>query len=967
MGAKIKRILRKISLKRTTVLAIVFIFMSCVLIHRLFQLQIIQGEDYVNSFQLQTTKTRTLSSTRGNIFDRDGKALAYNQLAYSITLEDNGTYTDTKSKNLFLNGMLYRLVKILEKNGDSVDTSNFHIVLDENGEFVFDVDEGFTLNRFRADIYGQIYIDDLTEKQSSATAESIMKELCSEDRFLIATGGKDNVYSKEEQEEYQLPEFFSLEDALKIALIRYQLSNNQFVKYLAVTIATDVSEETVASVMENKSSFQGVEVVEDSIRVYEDHVSLGPILGYTGKASYEELEELQKEDSTYTINAVIGKAGIEQYMETTLKGTDGQETVSVDNMGKVLRIDEDTKVEPVAGKDVYLTIKTEWQKDIYEILKQRVAGILLSKIENTKTFDRTAITDSIQIRIPIYDCYFQLINNNIIDIEKFEEADASETEKTLFAKFQQKQQEVFDKISNEFNGDNTAAYKDQSEEMQEYIHYLENTFLMQQEGILSSNMIDTSDPIYRQWEDEGTLSLKAYLTYAAGQNWIDISKISSEQDYLDSSEVYQTLAAYTEEKLRTDLGFCKLLYKYMLQEDRISGEEVCLVLYEQGVLDKNDNHYESLASGTMSAYDFMTTKIYTLEIEPAMLALEPCSASAVVVDPYTGDTLACVTYPGYDNNRLSNNIDLEYYVKLATDLSTPFYNKATQQRTAPGSTFKLASAITGILNGVVQQGTTIECTGSFELVQPPINCWNTYGCGLLDLNTAIEVSCNTYFNTVGFELGKNAEGEFSEAITLSKLQETASLLGLDKKSGIELTETSPHVSDSLGVPSYIGQGTNDYTTTQLARYAAVLANSGTAYKLTLLDKVTDSSGNILEEYQPEVVSQVTLDDVYWDEIHDGMRRVISSNTIFSGLEVEAAGKTGTAQERTDIPDHALIIGYAPYDTPQYAIAVRVANGYASGNTCYIADDIFKYLFSAKDKKSLITGYASSETSDVSND
>lgn len=967
MGTKIKKLLKKISLKRTTVLAILFICMSCVLINRLFQLQIIQGEDYVNSFQLQTTKTRTLKSTRGNIFDRDGKVLASNKLAYSITLEDNGSYTDTKSKNLFLNGMLYQLLKILDKNGDSVDTSNFHIVLDENGEFVFDVGEGFTLNRFRADIYGQIYIDDLTEEEASATAKQIMAELCSEDRFLIAMGGKDNVYTEEEQKEYNLPEFFAPSDALKIALIRYQLSNNRFMKYLAVTIATDVSEETVASVMENQSSFQGVEVVEDSIRVYEDHVSLGPILGYTGKASYEELEELQKEDSSYNTNAIIGKAGIEQYMETTLKGTDGQETVSVDNMGKVLRIDEETKVEPVAGKDVYLTLKTEWQKDIYEILKQRVAGILLSKIENSKTFDRTAITDSIQIRIPIYDCYFQLINNNVIDIEAFEETDASETEKTLFVKFQQKQQEVFDKIANEFNGDQTAAYKDQSEEMQEYIHYLEHTFLMQQEEILSSNMIDTADPIYRQWEDEGTLSLKAYLTYAAGQNWIDISKISSDQEYMDSSEVYQALASYTEEKLRTDLGFCKLLYKYMLQEDRISGEEVCLVLYEQGVLDKNDNHYESLASGVMSAYDFMTTKIYTLEIEPAMLALEPCSASAVVVDPYTGDTLACVTYPGYDNNRLSNNMDLEYYAKLATDLSTPFYNKATQQRTAPGSTFKLASAITGILNGYVQQGTMVTCTGSFELVQPPIDCWNSYGCGMLDLNTAIEVSCNTYFNTVGFELGKNAEGEFSEAITLSKLQETASLLGLDKKSGIELTETSPHVSDSLGVPSYIGQGTNDYTTTQLARYAAVLANSGTAYKLTLLDKVTDSSGNILEEYQPEVVSQVTLDDVYWNEIHDGMRRVISSNTIFSGLTVEAAGKTGTAQERTDIPDHALIIGYAPYDVPKYAIAVRVANGYSSGNTCYIADDIFKYLFSAKDKKSLITGYASSETSDVSHD
>lgn len=89
----------------------------------------------------------------------------------------------------------------------------------------------------------------------------------------------------------------------------------------------------------------------------------------------------------------------------------------------------------------------------------------------------------------------------------------------------------------------------------------------------------------------------------------------------------------------------------MLQEDTISGSEICLVLYEQGVLSKDDGSYEALASGSMTAYDFMINKIYTLEIEPAQLALEPCSASAVITDVKTGDVLACVSYPGYDNNR----------------------------------------------------------------------------------------------------------------------------------------------------------------------------------------------------------------------------------------------------------------------------------------------------------------------------
>lgn len=116
----------------------------------------------------------------------------------------------------------------------------------------------------------------------------------------------------------------------------------------------------------------------------------------------------------------------------------------------------------------------------------------------------------------------------------------------------------------------------------------------------------------------------------------------------------------------------------------------------------------------MTAYDFMINKIYNLEIEPAQLALEPCSASAVITDVKTGDVLACVSYPGYDNNRLVNNMDTDYYAKLSTDKSSPFFNKATQQTAAPGSTFKILSTIAGMSEGVIDDGTYINCTGSFD-------------------------------------------------------------------------------------------------------------------------------------------------------------------------------------------------------------------------------------------------------------
>lgn len=965
MGTKIKRIFKKISLKRTTVLILVFVIMSVVLVRRLFDLQIIQGEDYISKFQARTTKERVLKSTRGNILDRNGDILASNVLSYSLTLEDNGTYTSTREKNLTLNGVAYQVLQILHSNGDDI-THSFHIVVDKNGEYAFDVVEGFTLNRFRADIYGQALIDDLKDEQKTATADQMMEFLTGSEKFSIVLSG-DRAYTEDELISHGLPLTLTKQEMLDIATIRYELNTNSFKKYMQVTIATNVSEKSVAAIMENKTGLQGIDVVEDSIRQYIDDESMAPILGYTGKASSEELTELRKQNPDYSNDAIVGKAGIEQYMELTLQGTDGKETVSVDNLGKVLKIDEDTKVEPVAGDDVQLTIDTDWQSAIYQILKQRVAGVLLTKIDAAKTFDYTYVTDASQIRIPIYDVYNALISNSVIDITKFSNEDASDIEKNLYAKFQQKQQRVFDTISTKLNGLNPPAYKDEDEETQEYLSYICNDLLRDTLGIISKDAIDTSDATYKAWTTDETISLKDYLTYATSQGWIDISSFSPEGEYLDSEEIYQALTAYIIDYLSTDTGFSKLLYKYMLQEDTISGQEICLVLYEQGVLDKNDDDYENLASGAMGAYDFMINKIYTLEIEPAQLALMPCSASAVVVDVKTGDVVALVSYPGYDNNRLTNDMDTDYYAKLALDQSSPFFNKATQQTTAPGSTLKLLSTIAGMEEGIIDEGTYIECTGTFDYVDPPINCWYKNGHGSLDIRTAIEQSCNYFFNMIGFQLGKVGDNEFSEVQSLNKLQEYASLIGLDRKTGIELSEATPKVSDAKAVPSYMGQGNNLFTTSELARYATVMATSGNVFKLTLLDKVMDPKGDVIQEYEPEIEDVVNISSNIWDVIHDGMRRVIQTHSQFDGLGVEVAGKTGTAELDLRHPNHGLFIGYAPASDPEYAVAIRIANGYSSGNACLIANDIFKYMYNLADKDSILTGIASTDTSDTSND
>ncbi len=956
MVKKLSGLLKKVHISRTTILSLVFTLLSFVLIHHLFNLQIIQGEDYRNNFSIMTTKERTLKSTRGNIYDRNGELLAYNQLSYSLTLEDSGTYDTNREKALALNGEAYKIIKILESNGDTI-SQDFHIYIDEHGNYAFDV-EGTSLMRFRADVYGESYIDDLEPAQKEADADTIMSYLTSEERFAIVRN--ERPYTEDELTEAGLPLELTKDELLKITIIRYQLSLTSYQKYLRVTIATDLSEASVAAISENKDTLTGVEIIEDTKRVYTDSIYFASIIGYTGKASAEELAELKEQKEGYTSTSIIGKAGIEQVMETTLQGSDGSETVYVDNLGKTLDIDEESRIEPVSGNDVYLTIDRDLQIATYKILEQRLAGILINVIYDGKEFDMSQISDSSEIKIPIYDVYNAIINNSIIDTDHFIADDASQSERELQAAFDTKQATVFAQIENELTGNSPAAYKDLSLEMQEYMSYIVNDLLMNNTGILDKSAIDTSDDIYIAWTKDETISLKEYLTYAASQNWINIAELEEEDTYLDSTQVYNSLAEYICNYLAESNAFSKLLYKYLIKEDVISGTQICHALYDQGILSKDDDDYSAFSSGIMSSYDLILEKIRGLEITPAQLALEPCSGSAVVVDPNIGEVLACVTYPGYDNNRLANDMDVDYYYQIYNDLSTPLYNKATQQTTAPGSTFKPVTAAAGLGEAVIDEYTVFDCNGVFDLTETPLSCWNQYGHNSLSVSEGIKHSCNVFFCNVAYQLGIDEEGSFRDSTALAQLQAYADLFELDEKSGIEISEARPQVSENYGIQSSIGQGTHLYTTTQLARYVATIANTGTAYNISLLDKTTDPAGNLIMDYSSDVLSTVDLSANIWNVLQTGMRSVIENNASFKDFGVNVSGKTGTAQESKTSPDHALFVSYAPSESPEIAMAVRIANGYSSTNALQAGKDILSYYFKLADESDIITGHASSD-------
>ena len=144
---------------RLMILTAIFIALGGILIYRVFDLQIVNGESYLNDFRLKTTKVRTLSSTRGNIYDRNGNYLAYNELAFNVTIED--VYESGRGKNAQLNETIYKLVCMIEKNGDSI-VNDFNIIIDNDGNYAFAVEDR-QLKRFLADVYGYTSYDAMLE------------------------------------------------------------------------------------------------------------------------------------------------------------------------------------------------------------------------------------------------------------------------------------------------------------------------------------------------------------------------------------------------------------------------------------------------------------------------------------------------------------------------------------------------------------------------------------------------------------------------------------------------------------------------------------------------------------------------------------------------------------------------------------------------------------------------------------
>lgn len=917
MSYDIKDFLKKFFSSRLFVLAAVFIVFFGIILARIFTLQVVNGKSYQENFSLKIQMKQPINAARGNIYDKNGKLLAYNELAYSISINDSTTYSSTKEKNKAVNAELAEILTVLKNNGETLN-NDFKIDRKKDGTYSFNV-SGSSLNRFRADVFGKSSADDLEYDkdtgidEANATAEQIMEYLMGKDNFGISSKYDGDL-------------------AYRIVVVRYAMLGNRFARYKEVKIATDVSDKTVAYVNEHMDTLSGISVNEDMIRKYNYSEYFSSIIGYTGPISESEYTALHKKNKDYTQNDTVGKAGMEQHYETYLRGKNGEQKFYIDNVGRISEIISST--DSVAGDDLYLSIDADLQKATYLALQNEIAAIVYSNIKSGE--------------IPINDVYTALIGNSVINTEHFSKAKASDTEKNVLSVFKSRQKTTLGKIKQELTSSPEALNTMSDEVLDEFTYIIS---MLKDDQVLLKNEIDTSDSVYQKWKNQ-KISPKEYLSYCITQHWIDISQLNVDEKYADSTEVYDALCKYILKNIKTDTEFSKIIYQYMITRGEISPRQLCLILFDQGVLDYDDATVNKLKNGSLSPRDFLMKKIYNIEITPAQLALEPCTGSCVVTDEKTGEILAMVSYPGYDSNKLANGVDSEYFASLQHDKSSPLLNYATQQKTAPGSTFKLVSATAGLAENVITTSDQIRCTGIYNDISNKPKCWIYPGShGLDNVSEAIRDSCNVFFYTVGNRLAQKKTGSYNDANGIDLIQKYAHIYGLDQKTGLEISESKSSVATEYPVMAAIGQSDNNYTTVALSRYVTAVA-SGKKYNYQLMNKIVDADGKTVKKYKAdyEDISD-TLTSSQWDAFHSGMREVVSTMDRFQGFDIPVAGKTGTAQQ-TGHANHGLFIGYAPYDDPEITIAVRIANGYSSHNAATAARNVISYYYKETSMKDI---------------
>lgn len=314
----------------------IVIFIGIILILQLVNLQIVKGEEYRFNSQSRLFREASVQAPRGEIYDRNNRVLARNREAFHVQIIKTSVEPDR------LNQVLLSLIKVLEKNGDSY-RDNFPLNVDPVKLDLGDSQDnnGSKVKRFKEQF--KVKKKDITDKELFEHIRSY----------------------------YQIPEDFSTEEARKVIALRYEMTNQAASQFDPVTVAVDVSKQTVAELEERHIDFPGISIMVEPVREYPNGSVASHVLGYIGKIDEKEYNKLK--DKGYKRNDLIGKDGLEKSLEGLLRGKSGLRKVEVDTKGRLTGEIGGTSPEP--GDNIYLSLDIELQKVAEKALKETIDKI----------------------------------------------------------------------------------------------------------------------------------------------------------------------------------------------------------------------------------------------------------------------------------------------------------------------------------------------------------------------------------------------------------------------------------------------------------------------------------------------------------------------------------------------------------------------------------------------------------------
>lgn len=897
------RRLKALLSNRIVILAILFAVILYLLWSNLFRLQVLESGDYESLNADTYVRTVMTDGTRGDIYDRYGRPLAYNEYTWSL-------YYDSSQEVEDLNGLCHQISQLLLEH-EVNDSLSLAISYSEEQGFYFlsDYENSAVLRYlFLAEIY--------SKSSSQLTAQE--KQTTAEEAYL---------YMRDEL--FEIPQdTYSIAETLEIMKYRYAIYIQRFQTDTPILIAEDIPEELRVSMMERSQEYPGFTFQSEENRVYPGGEAFAHIIGYMSSIPETELEAY--EQNGYDPEDRIGIEGLEAAYESSLHGTQGMIEITYSSVTDE-ELSRETIQEATKGNDIYLTIDMDLQQESYEILVEKVKSLLIDKITGVSSSDGSSYSAS--------DVLISLMDNGYFDPDDLLSVDSVYGE-TFRTAYEQMSQTILSQLR--------TAVLDQDLLIREYsddLSQIYNTWIeimRDAEGVLSRDYQDAGT-FYEEYA-AGEKTAYEFLEYCIYNNILDLEQFGLEHE-MDVEVIMQSFLDQEFENLLNNNAFQQIIYERILADGTFTEENFMLLLYDASILSNTDGSRSDMLSGAVSAEDILIQKIQSDELTPSDIHLDPCSGSAVITDTQSGEVLAMVSYPSYDNNRITS--DSTYYNQIINNQSSPLLFRALQETRAPGSTYKMCNAITSLEEGVTTVDETIYDAYQFNLansIDKPV-CHSTVSHGNVNIIEALRVSCNYYFYTMGYRLSEPINEEFDDAVGLEKMAYYAKELGLATETNIELPEASPSTSDQDAVRSAIGQGTNSFTSANINRYTSTLANNGTVYNLYLIDHISNYAGEIIYQTEPVIDHQANVSQSSFDTVREGMVAMAESTqqlVEFMANGISVAGKTGTAQEINNRQPHALFTGYTNVEDPEATITVVIPFGGGS----YMAIDTFVHLAEA---------------------